>query len=75
MATIYTLLIGLGGTGIKSLLHTKKMFIEAYGKVPPTIAFLGVDIDSLAQTYSIDGVALDESEFCFFVCAKPTSNF
>lgn len=71
MSTIYpTLLIGLGGTGIKSLVHTKKMFIEAYGEVPPTIAFLGIDTDMLEQRYSIDGVALDESEYCSLYVSK-----
>ena len=39
------LYIGLGGTGMKSLLHTKKMFIETYGEVPPMIGFLGIDTD------------------------------
>lgn len=40
------LYVGLGGTGMNALLHTKKMFIETYGEVPPMIAFLGVDTDS-----------------------------
>ena len=71
MATINpTLLIGLGGTGIKSLVHAKKMFIEAYGEVPPTIAFLGIDTNLLEQRYSIDGVALDESEYCSLYVSK-----
>ena len=39
------LYIGLGGTGMKSLLHTKKMFMETYGKIPPMIGFLGIDTD------------------------------
>lgn len=39
------LYVGLGGTGMNALLHTKKMFIETYGEVPPMIAFLGVDTD------------------------------
>ena len=39
------LYIGLGGTGMKSLLHTKKMFIDTYGEVPPMIGFLGIDTD------------------------------
>lgn len=40
------LFIGLGGTGMKTLLHTKKMFIDTYGEVPPMIGFLGIDTDS-----------------------------
>ena len=39
------LYIGLGGTGMKALLHTKKMFIDTYGEVPPMIGFLGIDTD------------------------------
>ena len=39
------LYVGLGGTGMNALLHTKKMFIETYGEVPPMIGFLGIDTD------------------------------
>lgn len=39
------LYIGLGGTGMNALLHTKKMFVETYGAVPPMIGFLGIDTD------------------------------
>ena len=39
------LYIGLGGTGMKSLLHTKKMFVETSGEVPPMIGFLGIATD------------------------------
>lgn len=39
------LYVGLGGSGMKSLLHTKKMFVETYGEVPPMIGFLGIDTD------------------------------
>ena len=39
------LYIGLGGTGMKALLHTKKMFVDTYGDVPPMIGFLGIDTD------------------------------
>lgn len=37
--------MGLGGTGMNALLHTKKMFVETYGEVPPMIGFLGIDTD------------------------------
>lgn len=39
------LYIGLGGTGMKSILHTKKMFLDTYGEVPPMIGFIGIDTD------------------------------
>lgn len=40
-----TLYIGLGGTGFKTLLRTKRAFIETYGEVPPMIKFLAIDSD------------------------------
>ena len=40
------LYVGLGGTGMNALLHTKKSFMDTYGEVPPMIGFLGVDTDS-----------------------------
>lgn len=42
------LYVGLGGTGMNALLHTKKMFVETYGEVPPMIGFLGIDTDGMA---------------------------
>ena len=40
-----SLFIGLGGTGLRTLLHLKKLFIETYGEVPGMIGFLGIDTD------------------------------
>ena len=45
-----SLFIGLGGTGIQALLHTKKMFIDNFGKVPPMIGFLGIDTDGVQMS-------------------------
>ena len=39
------LYVGLGGTGMKTLLKIKKLFVDTYGEVPPMIGFLGVDTD------------------------------
>lgn len=62
-----TLYIGLGGTGFKTLLHTKRAFIETYGEVPPMIKFLAFDSNqnqykeySLQSTYG--EVRFDPSE-------------
>lgn len=41
---------------MKSLLHTKKMFIDTYGKVPPMIGFLGIDTDGGEFTKSLQSV-------------------
>ena len=49
------LYIGLGGTGMKSILYTKKMFIDTYGEVPPMIGFIGIDTD--------DGVKLNFGKY------------
>lgn len=43
-----SLYIGLGGTGINAIMHTKKMFMETYGEIPPMIGFLGIDTDKQA---------------------------
>lgn len=40
-----SLFIGLGGTGMGTLLQVKKMFIDNYGEKPPMIGFLGIDTD------------------------------
>lgn len=40
-----TLLIGIGGTGVKTILDAKKMFYENYGEIPPMIGFIGIDTD------------------------------
>lgn len=61
------LYVGLGGTGMNSLLHTKKMFIDTYGEVPPMIGFLGIDTDGGAYKKSLlsklgDEITLDPNE-------------
>ncbi|MBE6210393.1 MAG: hypothetical protein E7130_02005 [Rikenellaceae bacterium] len=48
MATIRpTIYVGLGGTGIKAISRTKKMFEDAFGKgnIPQQIAFAAIDFD------------------------------
>lgn len=52
-----TLYIGLGGTGFKTLLHTKRAFIETYGEVPPMIKFLAFDSDkNQYKSYTLDSI-------------------
>ena len=50
------LYVGLGGTGMNALLHTKKMFIDTYGEVPPMIGFLGIDTDGGAYKKSLPSI-------------------
>lgn len=47
------LYVGLGGTGVSTLLYLKKMFVDTYGEVPPSIGFLGIDSDNAAYTVSL----------------------
>ena len=60
------LYVGLGGTGMNALLHTKKMFVDTYGEVPPMIGFLGVDTDGdaykkeLPSKYGVISLAPNE---------------
>lgn len=64
-----SLFIGLGGTGLKSIVHTKKRFIDTYGEVPPMIGFLAFDTDDDGINYKIDShlgdqkIGLEISEF------------
>lgn len=51
-----SLYIGLGGTGMLSILHTKKDFVNTYGEVPPMISFLGIDTDGSAYTKSMETI-------------------
>lgn len=48
------LYIGLGGTGMSAILHTKKMIQETYGEIPPMIGFLGIDTDGGEYTKTLD---------------------
>jgi hypothetical protein len=41
-----TVLIGLGGTGKKALLHAKKRFLETFGEDPPLVKYLLIDTTS-----------------------------
>lgn len=44
--------IGLGGSRVNSILETKKLYQDAFGEIPESVGFLGIDTnpDSLAQT-------------------------
>lgn len=65
-----TLFVGLGGTGVKAILRAKQCFVDAYGEVPPMIAFLAIDTDTSIRNesrFSRNGteVKLSENEICF----------
>lgn len=65
-----TLFVGLGGTGVKAILRAKQCFQDAYGEVPPMVAFLAVDTDKKIRDASLPSrrgkdVKFSENEICF----------
>ena len=48
-----TLYVGLGGTGVSTILKVKKCFIDSYGEIPPMIGFLAIDTDSAALNKTV----------------------
>ena len=40
-----SLLIGLGGTGVKSILYAKAKILSIYGEIPSMVRFLALDTD------------------------------
>jgi hypothetical protein len=78
-----SLYIGLGGTGINAILHTKKMFMETYGEIPPMIGFLGIDTDKQAFQKKLDAnvngkivqVELGQNERGVISVSDPTKTY
>lgn len=65
-----TLYVGLGGTGVKAILRAKQCFVDAYGDVPPMVAFLAIDTDKAIRNKSVlsrtgKEVKLTENELFF----------
>ena len=57
--------VGLGEAGIKSILKTKKLFLESFSEVPPMVRFVAIDTDeSSFQNNSDDCARLQPSECC-----------
>ncbi len=48
-----TLYVGIGGTGVTTLLKVKKCFIDSYGEIPPMIGFLAIDTDKATNSDSV----------------------
>jgi len=62
-----TLYVGLGGTGVETLLKIKKCFVDSYDEIPPMIGFLAIDTDGAACSKSAtsnrgENIKLDSSE-------------
>lgn len=65
-----TLFVGLGGTGVKAILRAKQCFVDAYGDIPPMVAFIAIDTDKAIREKSVTSrtgkeVKLSENEICF----------
>ncbi|HVG23161.1 MAG TPA: tubulin-like doman-containing protein [Thermoanaerobaculia bacterium] len=71
-----TVVIGLGGTGYKTLLKLKKRFVDAYGSLPPIVKFLSIDTTENAEGSSraADGpheAQLDHNEMYVLQVGNP----
>lgn len=71
-----TIVIGLGGTGVKSVLHMKREFLDAYGEIPPAVSVLGIDTDkpkqsNLPMTRMGERVALEGREWLYASVPDP----
>lgn len=78
-----SLFIGLGGTGMKTILKTKSVLLDNYGQdgeLPPFFAFLGIDTDcneyeNTAKSKKIDAVSLSARERFSISVSKPKEFF
>lgn len=68
--------VGLGGTGARTLLRIKQLYIDAYGEVPPMVKFLVIDTDWMVRNICVTSrtvkeVKLSDSEVCFLRTLYP----
>ena len=78
-----SIFIGLGGTGMKSILKTKAILLDNYGKdgeLPPMFTFLGIDTDfkeygKSAKSKIMGDVSLTAKERFSISVAKPKQYF
>ncbi len=74
-----SMFIGLGGTGMKTILRTKAALLDNYGQngeLPPFFSFLGIDTDNGEYDKTVaskdsDRLGLDESEKFSISVADP----
>lgn len=71
------LLIGLGGSGQRVLLHLKRQFLDIYGVVPPSVRFLCLDTDvsrlSLRSQVRDEEYRLSAAEFIHMEVRNPAT--
>ena len=69
-----TVVIGLGGTGMHSVLYMKKRLLETFGHLPPMIKFLVMDTTDKDHLEIQGGnIALDSGEFLKLEVRDPDS--
>lgn len=63
-----TILIGLGGTGARALVHIKREFLKQPffgGEIPPTLKLIGIDTNISKESLKLEGrdITLSDPEF------------
>lgn len=68
-----TVVIGLGGTGYKTLLKLKQRFVDAYGSIPPIVRFLSIDTTENAEGTAQASEGLDHNEMYVLQVSNPAA--
>lgn len=66
-------IIGIGGTGVRTLVHIKREFIKHFQGMPPIVRLLGFDTDEASkETLKLNGrdIALSSPEFMKLTALK-----
>ena len=73
---VRTLYVGVGGTGFKAIIQTKRYFAETYGKdkIPPVVAFLAIDTDG-GEPNADPVVRLEPDEIVSISVQKPKTYY
>lgn len=72
---IRTLFVGLGGTGIRTILKIKSMFLEQFGHVPDYVHFLCIDTDFQGLRADYSGAWLEPAEAIFLSCPDAAGRY
>lgn len=69
-----TVVIGLGGTGLRTVLHVKRKLLSAYGKIPHCFKFLVLDTaDQEPLQYGNESYSLEGGEFIRLMVEDPAT--
>lgn len=78
-----SIFIGLGGTGMKTILKTKSVMMDNYGQngeLPPMFSFLGIDTDAVeysktTKSKEVENIGFSEREKLSISVADPVDYF